>query len=73
MGNKPKIIKLYYLFDKGENFRLTDSQYEKKTGAPLPKDKYYTCNKSAIARKAREKGYKIKIIEKQIIFEKNNL
>ncbi len=30
MGNKPKINKLDYLFDKGENFRLTDSQYEKK-------------------------------------------
>ncbi len=43
----------------------------RKNGAPLPKDKYYTCNKSAITRKAREKEYKNKIIEKQIIFEKN--
>lgn len=70
MGKHPKLENLDSLFNSGESFRLTDAQYEKKTGIQLPKHKTYLLNQSALARKAEEKGYMIELIEKTVIFTK---
>lgn len=72
MGKKPNLNKLNYLFDR-ESFELTDAKYEKLTGAPMPKDKYYLLNKSALAKKCRELGYKLILQEKLItVVKKDN-
>ena len=71
MSKKPQLEKLDSLFAKGNNFSLTDAQYEKKTGTQLPKDKYYLLNKSALAKKAEKEGYTIELIEKKVILKKN--
>ena len=71
MAKKPNAKNLNDLFANGENFTLTDAQYEKKTGAPLPKGKYYLINNSALAKKAKENGYTIEVIEKTVILTKN--
>lgn len=72
MGKKPNLNKLNYLFDK-ESFELTDAKYEKLTGVPMPKDKYYLLNKSALAKKCRELGYNLILQEKLItVVKKDN-
>ena len=71
MVKRAKLENLNQYFKKGEDFELTDAQYEKKTGAPLPKDKYYLRSKSALAKKAMELGFEIEVIEKKVIFRKN--
>lgn len=76
MGKHPNLNELDYLFDKGTDFQLTDRIYEEKTGAPLPKDKSYIKNSSALANWALEKGFIIAevkdrpIIERTIILKK---
>lgn len=50
MSKKPDWKSLKNLFETGKDFELTDAQYEKKTGRPLPKDKNYIKNKSALAK-----------------------
>ncbi len=73
MGKKPDLIQLENLFESGKDFELTDAQYEKKTGAPLPKDKNYILKRSALAKKAKEYNYSLEVIEKEVIFKKNNI
>lgn len=76
MGKHPDLDKLDYLFERGTDFRITDRLYEDKTGQSLPKDKNYLKNHSALARKAKEKGYIITelqekpIIERTVVFKK---
>ncbi len=70
MAKHPNLDELNDLFDKGKDFRLTDKQYETKTGTMLPKDKYYLVNKSALARKAKEQGYVLNVMEKTVVFTK---
>lgn len=70
MAKHPKLEMLEKLFDSGKDFELTDAQYERKTGAPLPKNSHYLVTDSALARKAEEKGYKLELIEKRVIFTK---
>ena len=72
MSKKPKIANLKMLFEKGKDFTLTDSQYESKTGAPLPKNKSYLKNRSALAIEAQKSGYSIEVIEKTGILKKNS-
>ena len=67
MAKKPKLEALDGLFRSGKNFELTDAQYERKTGAMLPKGKSYLLNQSALARKAAKNGYSISVIEKTVI------
>lgn len=71
MSKKPSFAEFDELF-RMKKFELTDSEYEKKTGVRLPKDKYYLLNNSAIAKKCREHGYKLTLIEKRIICTKEN-
>ncbi|MBR0210900.1 MAG: hypothetical protein IJQ46_00725 [Oscillospiraceae bacterium] len=70
MAKHPKLENLDGLFNSENRFELTDKQYEKKTGAPLPKDARYLLKESALARKAREQGFRIELIEKRVIFTK---
>ena len=70
MGKHPKLENLDDLLDKGKDFSLTDAQYEKKVGIPLPKVIDYLLNRSALARKCREKGYTITVQEKTVFFKK---
>ena len=49
---------------------MTDTQYEGKTGAMLPKSTYYIKNKSALATMARKYGFCIEVIEKTVIIKK---
>lgn len=71
MGKKPNLKNLEDLFSKGQNFELTDAQYEKKTGVALPKGKSYLLNRSALSRMAKENGFKIEVIEKKVVFRKS--
>lgn len=70
MSKKPKINNLEIFFKRGENFSLTDAQYEKETGAMLPKSPYYIKNKSALAKMAKKYGFCIEVIEKTVIIKK---
>lgn len=70
MGKKPKLEKLDYLFNRGEDFELTGTQYKKLTGVDLPKSKSYLCNDSALARWADKKGFVIKDVQERPIIEK---
>ncbi len=66
MAKHPKLNALDYLFDAGKDFELTDEQYEKKTGVVLPKRTKYIINDSALAKRARIKGYRIEVVEKKV-------
>ena len=70
MGKKPRLEALDQLFETKDTFTLTDSQYEKRVGIPLPKHSYYLLNKSALARKCMEKGFEIIVQEKTVTFIK---
>lgn len=70
MGKHPKLSNLDELFRMGKDFELTDAQYEKKTGIPLPKGASYLLKNSALARKSKEEGYEMVLIEKKVIFKK---
>lgn len=70
MGRKPELKNLDHFFDKEREFSLTDAQYEKAVGIPLPKDKHYLINQSALAKKCAERGFAIEVIEKKVIIRK---
>ena len=70
MRSSPTFQEIDKMFAKGKDFELTDAQYEKLTGTPLPKDKYYLSNRSAIAKHAKKNDYFIKVIEKKIVLTK---
>lgn len=70
MAKKPKFDKLLSLFEAGEDFSLTEKQYEKSTGAMLPKYFNYLKNKSALATIAKKYGFLIEIQEKTICLKK---
>ena len=72
MGRHPNFDKLELLFEKNKSFSLTDLQYEKKAGIPLPKDKSYLVNRSALAKKCRKYGYTLKVQEKTVFFIKED-
>lgn len=54
----------------GEDFSLTRTQYCDSTGAALPKEKYYTEHKSAVARCAEKNGYRVEVVPEIIRFIK---
>lgn len=70
MAKKPNLKNLESLFKTSSEFSLTDAQYEKKTGASLPKNTSYLKNNSALAKKAKEYGYTIEVIEKKVLLKK---
>ena len=71
MGKHPKFDKLDRYFEKGKDFQLTDAQYEKMTGIPLPKDGQYTMKKSSLAKHATKNGYYVaEVQDKTVYFKK---
>lgn len=66
----PNLDKIIELFESGEPFSLTDSQYKQKTGLFIPKDNSYATKKSAVAKRAMEYGYKVTLQERTLSFEK---
>ena len=70
MGKHPNFDKLNSKFNASKNFSLTDAQYEAKTGIPLPKDKRYLINKSALAKESKKYGYRLEVQEKTVYFIK---
>lgn len=70
MGKPPNLKALEHLFKQGKDFELTDAQYEKKTGIPLPKDKRYIIKDSALAKEANRYGYFLEVIEKRVLIKK---
>ncbi|MBE6967947.1 MAG: hypothetical protein E7444_05880 [Ruminococcaceae bacterium] len=70
MGKHPNLNELEYLFEKGVDFHLTAREYEKKTGIPLPKDKNYIKNGSALARRVAEHGFEIIEIQEKPVIER---
>ncbi len=70
MAKRPNLQGLESYFCKGQDFKLTDAEYEKITGAMLPKDASYLRKRSALARKALSEGYRIELVEKTVILKK---
>lgn len=64
--------KIAALLGQGNCITLTDAQYEAKTGIPLPKDKHYLKEKSALARLCRKHGYSIEVQEKRVFLRKES-
>ena len=64
-----ELTELDDLFAQGDGFTLTDSEYEKRVGKPLPKSKSGIKGANApLSRKAKEKGFIIdSVIEKPVI------
>lgn len=68
---KPRLEEIAKQMEKGEDFELTGQEYKKKTHLDFPKDQNYAEKKSAVARKAREYGYRIEVIPQRIRFIKD--
>ena len=62
----PNFEKLLPLFQAQEEFSLTETQYQKSTGAPLPKGTYYLRSQSALSKVAKKYGFIVDIKEKTI-------
>jgi len=59
-------------FRGGENFEITEAEYEKGVKKKLPDVKYLQ-SRSPVARKAHENGYRLKVeerIQRVLIFTK---
>lgn len=67
MSKHPKLEELDYLFDEGVGFQLTSKEYEIKTGVPLPQGKKYLRCDSALAKRAKERGYIIADVQEDCI------
>lgn len=70
---KPKLNEIERRLTYGDEFSLTDAQYEKRTGVALPKRKSYLEKDSAIAKLAKKYGYSIEVQERKIFFKKNKI
>jgi hypothetical protein len=62
--------KIIPLFESNQEFSLTESQYEKSVGKPLPKNHYYLKNDSALAKEAKKRGYYIEIKERTVCLKR---
>ncbi|MCR5796950.1 MAG: hypothetical protein K6G63_03425 [Eubacterium sp.] len=67
---KPDLSKLISKMKKGSDFTITRSQYIAWTGIDIPQSKSYTEKKSAIAKRATEMGYEVKVIPEQLAFRR---
>ena len=65
----PKLDGIIKQLKAGVPFSLTNSQYKKSTGLDIPKN----LKRSAVARQAKELGFKIVEHERQISFEKEKI
>lgn len=70
MGRKLNLDALDDLFEQGKDFKLSDKEYAKRVGYPLPQRKDYIKNRSPFAIRAKEKGFIIADIEEQPVIER---
>lgn len=70
MAAKPDFTRIEKSMQAGEDFSLTRAQYLTSTGKALPKEKYYTERKSAIAKCAKAHGYRVEVVPEIIRFVK---
>ena len=68
--SKPNLQKIEEMLKRKNYIHLTDKEYQKLTGLPLPKEKWYIINRSALAKLATDNAYEIQVIEKQVILRK---
>ena len=68
---KPKLEKIEELLKQGKNFSLTRERYISLTGMDIPQSKSYTENKSAVAKRANDYNYRLKVKSEIIEFTKN--
>lgn len=68
--SRPNLSEIEIKLKEGKSFTLTDAQYTKKAGIPLPKEKNYLLKRSALAKLCKKLGYTIKLQEKQVTFIK---
>lgn len=66
----PEMKQIISLLEKGKDFSLDQYQYRKMTGIDIPKSKYYTEKKSAVAKRAKEYGYTLTVIPERLVFSK---
>lgn len=66
----PKLDEIIKMLKSGKEFSLTDNQYKRKTGLNIPQNNTYVVKNSAVAKKAREYGYRLVLQERTILFEK---
>ena len=71
MSRRPNLDSIVKRLDEGKDFFITRVDYIKETGVDIPQDRRYTENRSAIAKKAHERGYSIKVVPEVLCFEKN--
>ena len=70
MPKHPRLDSIRTLLESGESFSLTEKDYAKTTGTPLPKESYYLKNVSALARLAKEYGYELIVQERTVTIVK---
>ena len=70
MGRRPNLSRIEKMLQAGENFSLTDAQYTKSSGIPLPKEMKYLIGSSALARMCQKYGFHIRLQEKTVFIEK---
>lgn len=69
--SKIDFSELESILNSSIDFSLTEKQYEKLTGRPMPKDTGYLIQRSALARFAKSRGVRVQVREKTITFVKN--
>lgn len=70
MSKKPNMDALTELFAQQASFSLTEAQYEARTGARLPKDSYYLIRNSALSKRCKELGFRLRVQEKTVFIDK---
>lgn len=67
---RPKLDAIVRKLDMGKDFSITRQEYINLTGSDVPQDKNYTEKRSAIAKRAIERGYELKVIPERLEFHK---
>lgn len=70
MAGKPNLAGIEEMMQSNMDFSMTLTQYECSTGIPLPKEKSYTEQRSAVARCAKRNGFRVKVVPTTIQFIK---
>lgn len=72
MATRPNLSGIEEMMRSNKDFSLTSVQYEHSTGIPLPKDKSYTEKRSAVAKCARQHGFRVEVVPATIQFIKSD-
>ena len=67
---KPRLDEIEDMLLKGKDFDLSSEDYYRLTGTHIPKNKWYTENNSAVAKRANEHKYEITVVIQKLEFRK---